>query len=251
MRPLMSRVCEAIEAQGGEVCGSDGDVVVFAMPGRDVEITLDIGTLRQACQGRGEAEILVRVEERVRAAFRAGSAGTVLNLEEVLPHLRPPGSGGPWRRVLVDDLLDLCLVEDGAVTMRYLQPMDLVRAELSLSEVDALCMDNLFARAPQAGWAVREDLGSGVVECRVGDGHDAARALICHRWFPAEERVLFLVPSRDHLWAVPGSTSEAEAVASTLRPLARAVAIEASYPLSDAVFVNTGGRLEVLSPPGP
>jgi len=246
MKTFTDRVVAVAAELGVVVLDVDAASITLKAAAGEPEIRLDLVRLAGACRGLSEIELGARVAERVAAALDAGRTDTGLDLGATLPHLRPEGDTGPWSRPLVAGHLRRCLVEDGTQTMRYLQPMDLVKTGLSVAKLDARAEENLARWAPQGRWVPAPEIGPGVLASRVRDGHDAARFLIAERWFLGEEQLFCLMPTRDHLWVVPGSQEGAASAAMGLTPLARQVAAQSSYPLSDAVFVNAGGRLRVL-----
>jgi len=243
---FVQRVSVLLEAAGAAVTHTEGQKLWFERGGH--EGVLDLGTLEKLCVGLLEAEAETRMADRVQAAVRAlSSVKADLDVSTVLPHLRPPGEDGPWRMPLVEGHLDLCLVADSVQTIRYLNPVEVVGTGLRLAALRVQARANLYALAPQGRWTV--DQRTGVHRSVVHDGHDAARALVAERWFPTEERLFLLMPSRDHLILVPGSAGERVALGCMRE--ARAISMAAAYPLSDQVFVSEGGRLTVFSPRSP
>jgi hypothetical protein len=246
---LADVVRAAASQLGAQILDVDGGSIVLTMGPSRPTVTLDLDRLAWALRGVAEPGSLV--VERVRAALKAAECPEDLDVTAVLPHLRPAGDSGPWTRSLVDGALRRALVVDGASTMRYLTPMDVVQSGLGLEALDAQAQINLALMTSQACVVEDGGLGCGVWTIHVGDGHDAARALIVGGLFPQAERLLVLMPTRDHLWVVPESGDSGVAKALALRATARDVALQSAYPISDAVFVHQSGSLAVFSPAVP
>lgn len=174
----------------------------------------------------------------------------------ILPRLLAPGSadgglGAPWVEPLAEGHLLLGLCVNGAETTRMVKLLDFPRWGLSVADTKARAL----ARLEQGSASLAAELAGRAdplapAELSLGDGYDAARLLIAHRWFPAARGLLAVAPCRDLLLvapvADPATRDRALAVALRWRAWAASAVHSLPYPLSPQLFWRSEGLLAVL-----
>ena len=102
----------------------------------------------------------------------------------------------PWSQVLVPEHVEVAIVEDLSTHFRFVQPMDLVRENLSLAQVKLWAKDNIAQAAEMVCW---EKPADGVLIWESVDGLAAAMVLVLDLLI--EQSVAHIAfPSRDALW---------------------------------------------------
>lgn len=125
----------------------------------------------------------------------------------------------------------------------YLTAEEYANAELSMSQLRAMSIDNLKKRLPQVA-----QHGNGPVFMLVADGfNEAGLLLIDEIWVKAEQQmgqpIVAVVPSRDTLFFTARNSSEG---ITALRELAKKVSEEASYLISEQLLMRQNGKWEVF-----
>ena len=105
----------------------------------------------------------------------------------------------PWKRPFVENQIDLTLVHDRGNQLHFLKPFDIAKTGLSLAELENIAISNLW----EISKPYKPKFYNGVYLMEVGDGFDAARALIARRWFVEQQKFHWAIPSRDSLWVFP------------------------------------------------
>ena len=77
----------------------------------------------------------------------------------------------------------------------------------------------------------------------------ASRALIIHEVIHDPAGWLFLIPSRDQLWLIPASSTQALDIGMALKARAADHATTDPYPISAELFINRQGRIQHVSGP--
>ena len=237
---ILDRLKRRVVAKGGQVLVLDDDRVRIVRAGLEHGADLDLTTLRWLSERGSAQDASAWLDERIAVALTAiegnSRVGAVL-----LPRLRPPSeaASGPWQTDLVAGHLTLCLVEDRDETVRLLGPMEVAALPMGLAAARRRACARLYDLAPAGRWT----RWAGGHRSVVGDSHDAARALIAHRWFPDPSGLFVVMPHRDCVALVAASSDEAFETALALRALVRPLALDAAYPISGELFWQHQGTL--------
>lgn len=254
---LEALVARALATAGLEILDLSVHGATVRLPGGP-EHDLGFANLRRllAASPPERAEAVVdrfvgRWVERARAPRSEAEAPRQLFPRLLSPGTSGPGLAAPWVEPLAGGSLLLGLAVDDFDAVKLVTLLDFPRWRLSLAEAKSLAMRNLEASSAKLGEALiaRSD-PSAPFEVSEGDGYDAARLLLVHRWAPQARGVLALVPTRDLLLAVPvlGPAWWRAAMAEAMARLAWAQeAFQAlPYPLSPHLFWRSEGMLERL-----
>lgn len=143
----------------------------------------------------------------------------------------------PYHEPLNDDLIVL-YARDTPTSLSYLLPEDIEKLELTREALRDLAVDNLSERLPE----IERHGGEGLYMLTAGGNYEATLLLVDWVWttetFPVDGEFVAAVPARDVL-LVTGSNDTAGL--ERLRSLATSTLSEASYTLTDTLFVRRDG----------
>lgn len=253
---LEARVAAALVEGGAEILEIGAEGALARLPDGE-ERALRFGNLRRSLAVSDPA----RHDAVIARFLRLWLAGApqergVEPADRLFPRLLPPGSadGGlaaPWVERLAGGHLLLALCVDAPETVQLVKMLDFPRWRLGVAAAKAAALDRLAQRsAPLADELAARPDPNAPAEIALGDGYDASRLLLAHRWFPTARGVLALAPSRDLLLVAPvcGPRHWPAALDVALGWVRWASAeIHAlPYPLSPRLFWRSEGLLEAL-----
>lgn len=228
----------------------DEDLAQLNAPSKAKTAQLDLVTIRRLIQHAEGPDIRIWLEARVKMAAQAlSSKASIVQPHLLLPHVRPMRRAGEphWSEPLAHNQLSVALVEDRGETLRLLQPMQIVQTGHSIHHLKEMAHEHLF-RITSPIHLVKHP-SHGCLHCVARDGHSASRALIAHQIIPDPAGLLFLIPSRDQLWLIPGSMPGAFDLGWALRAAATQHAQTHPYPISAELFANRQGQIHHLTGP--
>ena len=163
----------------------------------------------------------------------AGSLAMALQVDSFVDGCRAAAGSPAWSQPFDEDIVYVFLLELD-MGIRVLTDAQFERWSATRDRVVAGARSMLFHKAQPVSPNRLEDY-SGVEQLRVGDGYDAARALVLEDLMFGEfdDGSRVAVPTPDELYFVREGTAEN---VDRLREATRSRYDEADYPLSDAIY---------------
>jgi uncharacterized protein YtpQ (UPF0354 family) len=164
-------------------------------------------------------------------------------LAEIRESLQARGAKQPWETVWEDLNEDLVILyaEDSPRNVKYLSPKSLIELGLRKDQLRSLAVSNLRKLLPEP----QITAGPLISMVTAGGSYEASLLLFDDLWSGGRTAVdgelIVAVPSRDVL-LFTGSKNQAGI--ARLREAATGVAHEASYRLTDRLFVYRAGRFQ-------
>lgn len=252
---FVERVIIALEDIGAEnITDTEPLTLDYTLPGRELATAFLHNAWRAYRQNPADIDAII--SHYIRTTTTADDIGATIDPTAIVPVIRhvdylraikdhadnESSMQNPAHTMLNAELV-LLFAEDKADTIRLLREEDVAALDATPEALLAKSLDNLFARLPAL-----ERHGEGVMMV-TADGHYESSLLLAgflftRENFPVDGDFVFAVPSRDVLLVTGSDDREG---LKTIAAMARDVARQGPYAISDQLFVRTpAGAIQIL-----
>lgn len=251
-----ARTLKAATPSAKVAVSSDLELKLTDSTGKELSVFLDNAYKEYVQDPRSIADVLKRYVESVQATReddkridRTRIVPIVKDrqwLTEIAQSMRGRGIEKPIENVFEELNAQLVVVyaEDSSKNIRYLTPENLTETGLARTELRALAVTNLRRIIPK----IEIHEGPLVTMVTAGGDYEACLLLLDDIWsggsIKVDGEIVVAIPSRD-LLLVTGSKTPGGI--TKLRELATKASQQASYRLTDTLFVYKSGKFAVLA----